>query len=476
MKKGLALSIFTILFGNPVFPKEQPLSLKDAISIALTNNQFLKENQKSLEIARLNLISAKKEYRPKIGLESKEERGETIDSFSSSFEKYTISLGYNWPLLTPTSGRFTSLSEYNISKLSDKDPFTPIFSSNPKIGIIWKQPLSKGGRLNERLTLTEKEEDYELGKISYSQSKKGLILNCIISYFNLLKAFKKREYAEKQMDLTQKLLTLTNTKLKAGEISELDVMNVKIRLAKDEDTLIQAKEEERNKQRELSRILGFDEETRFLLTEEPVIVKESETTYLDKMEDILKFRDEIRVFKMKLEKAKRDILIAKSINKPILTLEGNYTLTKEGETIKESLKKFPKKAWAIGCKISWPFFDSGQTANYVKKAYLNYEMLNEKLQELKKDIKEEVLRIENDLQRDIRRINLLSLNLKNLEEVSRITQLKYEMGMVSLKELLEAQMTTFEGTDSLLEAKIDYVINKAKLSLACGRIEEEYVK
>lgn len=474
MKKELTFVII-MFFGNPVFAKEKPLSLKEAISIALTNNQSLKENQKSLEIIRLNIISAKKEYRPKIGLESKGERQETIDSFSSFFDKYRTSLGYNWPLLTPTSGRFTSFSEYSISKLSDKDHFTPIFSTNPKIGIIWKQALSKGGRLNERLTLTKAEEDYESAKISYSQNKKWLILNVIMSYFNLLKASKKKEYAEKQMRLTQKLLILTNSKLKAGEISELDVMNVKIRLAQDEDTLVSTKEEEINNQRELSGILGFNEELKFLLTEEPII-SEGENLYLEKIEDALKFREEIKIFKIKLEKAKREILIAKSINKPILTLEGNYTLTGEGETIKESSKEFPIKTWAIGCKISWPFFDSGQTANQVKKACINYEMLNEKLKELKKDIKEEVLRVEKDLQRDIRRINLFSLSLKNIEEVLRITQLKYEMGMVSLKELLEAQMTAFEVTNSLLEAKINCCLNNAKLSWTCGRIEEEYAK
>lgn len=473
MKKELVFAII-MFFANPTFSEEKQISLKEAISIALINNQFLKENQKSLEIAKLNLISVHKEYKPKIGLESKVEKQEMTDFFTtSSSKKYTNSLGYNWQLLTFTSGLFTFLSENSINRLYDKDPLTPLFSSNPKIAITWKQALSKGGRLSERLILTEKEEDYELGKISYDENKKKLILNVIISYFNLLKALKKREYAERQISLTKKLLTLSEIKLKAGEISELDVMNIKVRLARDEMIFMETKEEEDDKRKEFLKILGLGEDIK-LLPLETEISEEKKGSYL--IEDVLKSSNELQAFNIKLEKAKREILIAKSINKPILTLEGNYTWIGEGGTLKESLKEFPTKSWVIGCKISWPFFDSGVCANKVEKASLNYEILNERLKELKDDLKEEFLMIENDLQKEARRIDFLSLSLKNAKEVLRITQLKYEMGMVSLKELLEAQITTFELDNFIIESKINYAINKAKLSWLCGKIEEEYVK
>jgi len=472
-KLGL-LIIFILISGKSIGAKESSLTLKEAISLALVNNQDLSRSQDNVEMSRLNLVAAEKEYQPKIGLESKTERTEAINYLSSAANKYTASLNYNWPLLTFTSGQFTSSADYTITGLSDEDPSTAKITTNPKIALIWNQPLSKGGRLKMRSPLIEANKGCTLAQIEHKEFKERLILEVTIRYFNLLKAQKRTEQFRRCVDVNQSLLEWSKNKLKAGLIPELDVMNVEVKLAQNKDNLIQAEEEEKNNQKVMTRLLSLNEESKIIPVEEIEIPSEFKDLHLEKIEDALRNREDIKRLKVEIEKGEREILIAKSLNKPTLVIEGGYIWTGEGKTLREGIEDFSVKSWAISCKVLWPFFDSSATGNSIKKAQLDYQISKNLLKKLEEDIEDEIFTIHQSLKASARRINLLSLNLKMAEEMLKITQLKYEMGLISIRDLLEDQMTVSEINNSLLEARIDYLINKDRLLWTYGKIGEEY--
>jgi len=445
------------------------MDLKEAIAIALSNNQGIKEARNSLELAKLNLSSAKKEHLPKIGLESGAQRLKDIpSSLTTDRFEASLDLSKSWLL---SSSRISSRLDYSLTRLSDKDPLTPSFSTGPRLTLNWRKPLSKGGGIKENLSLIEAKENYEIRKIEYTLSSQRLILSVIVAYFQLFLVKETRKQATEQVEFSEKLLEWTKERLKAGQIPELDVMNVEMRLAQDRENLIQAEENEEKAKRDFIRLIGLEEGIEVELTEEFASISGDKESLEKDIEAAIANRKEIEIAQVGLNRARRNILFSQALNKPLLTIDTSYYWEGKGESLEKSIEKTKDKNWAIRCQLSFPFFDSGATANQVKMAQLNYKIAEDSLNKLKKDIADEVYEAYQAFKTSLRRIEALTLNLKMAEEVLQITKLKYEMGLVALSELLSVKIAYSETKRALLSARVDSFIQRAKLSFVCGGIE-----
>jgi|GEM_PF-4435170 len=468
MRKQNLILIFILIFGKAF---GGTLTLKEAISLALMNNEELRNTYLDLEVSGLNLLSAQKEYKPKMGLEGEFQRIEDIPSSLTS-DKHTASFGFSWPYLI-FSSKLTPVFNYSLTRLFDEDPFTPLYNADRKLVLTWSYALSKGGRIKEKLSLIEAHKNRKIKEIEYTLKIQKLILDVTTSYLNLLQAQGRRRLIEEQVELSHKLLELSREKLKAGQIPELDMMNVEVRLAQDEDSLIQAKDEEKILKRNFTRLLGLKEAIEISLAEEP---KDSIQfrSYDECVKEAIENREEIKMLEIKLDESRRNIFIAQSTNKLFLTLEASYIWEGRGEDLKECMKETKAKNWAVSCKIFWSFFDSGATANQVKIAQLNYKSIENELEKLKKNIVDEVYEFYHTLETSLRRLKILTLNLKMAEEAYEITKLKYEMGLVTIQDLLSAKLVCSEIKNSILSARINFLIAKNKLFWACGNIGKAY--
>jgi len=452
------------------------LTLKDAISTALLNNQtVLNESKNNLKVAYRNLIEVNKIYQPKINLDSSSQRttNET-ELTSTSQDKYSTSLNSTWSRVIFTDGLLTLSEGYNLTATKDKNSSSKKFSTSPFVSIEIKQPLSKGGKMQQRLSLIKGEENLTIEEINYGLIEEQLILNVISNYYQLIRLKALVKQAEEQMELSKQLLKWTHAKLKVEQIARLDVMNAQVQLANDEDFLVQAQDQHQTLQRNFLRLLGLDEDLELNLRED-INIKVLNKNVDESINEALKNRLEIKRAKIGLEQAKRNISIAKSTNKPILTISGNYSWTNETEELEKAVKDLPQKNWLAQIKLSFPFFDSGSTKNQVEIANINYQIALDAFEELKKDIIEEITQIHRNLEKNKRRLGVLEVNLNIAQEARRISQLKYEMGLITIREVLESQIAYSKVKSSIDDAKIDYLINQAKLSKAIGRLKDEYL-
>ncbi|MEW6617822.1 MAG: TolC family protein [bacterium] len=449
------------------------LSLKDAISTALLNNQTILNDAKSnLKLASRNLIAIHKLYQPKISLDISSQRTTNETELTSTRQdKYSTSLNSTWSKVIFTSGVLTLSEGYNLSE--DKNS-SQKFSTNPYVSIGLNQPLSEGGKLQQRLSLINADENLKLEKMKYALIEEQLTLNVICNYYQLIRANLLVKQAEEQVALSKQLLKWTEARLKVGQIAELDVMNAKVQLANDEDFLVQSYEQRQTLQRSFLRLLGLSEDLKLELSDE-IEVKILNEKVEESINAAIENRLEIKMAKISIEQSKRNIPIARSTNKPTLTISGNYSWTNESEELEEAIKELPQRNWLIQTKLSFPFFDSGSTKNQVKIAEINYQKTLNAFEQLKKDIIEEITQIHWNLNKNQRRLEVLEVNLKIAQDARRISQLKYEMGLLTIREVLQSQITYSNVKISIDDAKIDYLINQAKLSKAIGKLKNEYL-
>ncbi len=454
------------------------LTLKEAISMALGNNQtVLKEAKNNLQLAHQNLIAVHKTYQPKINQDAASQRTTNENEITSTTQdKHSISLNSTWSKIIFTSRLLTLSEGYNLTATNDKNYASNKFSSNPYIGIELIQPLSEGGRLQQRLPLINSDENLQLAKINYVLIEEQLILDVINNYYQLIRIKALIKQAEEQVELSRQLLKWTQASLKAEQIPELDVMNARVQLANDEDFLVQVQEQQITLQKNFIRLLGVNEDLTLELSNEINVKILNKNKDVDEsINEALKNRLELKRAKIEIEQIKRNIPISKSSNKPTLNISGNYSWTNEAGELKEAIKNLPQRNWLVQAKFSFPFFDSGTTKNQVKIAEINYQKVLDSFDILKKNIIEEINQIQRNLEKNERRLKVLEVNLKIAQEARRISQLKYEMGLITIREVLESQIAYSKVKSSIDDAKTDYFINFAKLYKAIGRLKDEYL-
>lgn len=479
MKNKIILS-FTIIFiilrytNASDHPSRLTLSLKESLSFALTNNQEIKDAKDNLEVAHRNLIAIYKKYQPNVGLEGIAQKKGNKSSLTSSTERcYSTLLASRCSKITPGSGILTLSHGYNIG--FNEIQGAEKFSSNLYISIELNQPLSKGGRLQQRLPFINGDEEFRLANIDYKLTEDKLIFDVINNYYSLIRIKELVKQAEEQINLSQQLLNWTEAKFKKGKISKLDVMNAKLQLSNDENFLIEVKGEEKVLQRKFLQLLGLNETCELFLNEEIKIEflnRKIDVSINEAIENGL----EIEKVKIGVERAKRNIIISQSANKPILTLQGNYRWMNQAKELEETIKALPQRNWAIEANIYFPFFDSGATNNQEKIAEINFRKAQEALEKLKKDTIEEIREIYCELEKARRRIKISEEHIKIAEEVRRITELRYQMGLATIREVLEAQISSHKAKSLSLDAKINYLISQARLFKKIGKLKDVYLQ
>lgn len=451
--------------------EEITLTLRESVAVALEKNETILQDAKNgLKASQLNLIIAHRYYRPQIDLDSEVDRTTSLNLIKT--DNYTTGLNFIWPLLTFTGGTLTASSDYNLNYIHpiENDGFT----SNVSTSLTLKQPLSRGGRLNETASLRLVKENHEKVKMEYKQALQGLILEVISNYYTLMRARFGVESATEQVDLTKKLLKWTEARLAVGQVADLDVMNVRVALATAEDNLTQAIDTEGKAKRSFLEVLGMEDKE--VILDEEIKIYPIDLTKEECVRKSLINRAEIKKQKIDIELSQENIAIIGSANKPVLSLGGNYNWTGTGENFRNSIEKLPNKAWDLFTKVSFPFFDSWATKNKVKLATLEYQRTEDMLKRLKKDIKREVEEFYDDLKRQQKRLELLSENLKLADEALKISQLKYEMGIASVRDVMETQVSYSEVKRTVQNVKVDYIIGKARLYMAMEVLNVEYIQ
>ncbi|MEW5767894.1 MAG: TolC family protein [bacterium] len=467
-RPGIIIVLIFLLWGSWVRAEDViELGLKESIEIALEKNEtILKEARHSLESARLGLVSTHKGYKPRSSLDITAGRNGVGTSSSSSAiqNSYSGSLLFDWSMLTFTKGLFSVGSSYNLSPTHNADDF----ANNLSIFCNLRQPLSSGGRLQQTAGVRNSEDRFKIAEMQYKDVLQNLILEVIYGYYEIVRTELSVEEVKEELERTKKLIRWTETRLKTGQIARVEKMKVEVQQAYAEDSLTQAIDVRREARRSFLRLLGLNKE------KEVVLKKTTEISPIGFSKDegvktALENRLEIKMAEINLELVRLNISMASSENKPVLNLKGSCDWNGIGES------QETERNWSVSGSVNLPFFDSGLTAVKVKEARLSYQRAKEEMKELKEDIVEEVERVYEQIENDLKRIDSLSKNLKIAEDALRINQKKYEMGMASVRDVLEAQRDLSGMKRAIQGAGISYVLDRARLFKAIGKLEDEYI-
>lgn len=319
------------------------------------------------------------------------------------------------------------------------------------------QPLLEGNPVGRERTLARLR--YLAGRVGYEEQWRDYRYRLASLFYRLVSAQKELDIARDDFQVGHQSLELAERKLKAGLIPEVELLQIKVDLARREVALRSAQSELLSAREELVSELGLEGKDVVI---EPIF--EEEDTLLQTLPEDAIPQEDLGVLRQRLELRQRALASrAEVISERIKAwLRVSFEADARRKTL-DSLDLPTSRNRGLFLHIELPLFGFGATNAKIegmraqlRQTELDYQMA---LQRSGLQRKEALRRLARARDRWSIALAALQVSQKSLE----ITQKRYESGLVSARELLDAQLDHTRTRRDLLAAKVEYDLARINL-------------
>ncbi len=239
----------------------QPLTLDDAIRLALASNLSIKVDAYSRSIARANLLSAYGQFDPALNFSRSKSENYSLSLASPDngflppatlvrTDTYALSLGGVMPW-----GLSYSIGGSAQNQRGSYNGFNDAFQTFG--GIQVTQPLLRGFGFGANLLgVRIARADRAISDWQYRQTVIDTVTNVTVAFSNLVAAHENLRTAQRSRELAAGLIAENEKRFKVGSMSENDVTTARSRMALREEAILYAERAVRDSDNQLRLLMG----------------------------------------------------------------------------------------------------------------------------------------------------------------------------------------------------------------------------
>lgn len=417
----------------PIFPQGNPVTVEQAIQLALSQASAFKQSELTEQIAAEDLLQSKAAFLPRLSANPTViYTSPTLGSVAPGTPRQPSFLGAN--AITEYQGVFSASGELDLSGR---------LRANRQRAMFLLQAAKAGTEVARRSLVNATEEAYYSYSLVQAQTSSG----------------------EENLRSAEAFESSTRLLVEGGEVAPVDLMRAQLQTANRRDELEQSRVTESVAAENLRVYLGFDSQSRLAVSDLKTMIPE--------VGELGQFtisatsnRPELARIDAETEAAKQEAKIAKGERRPQL----NYAV--EGGFISNALRPQNIRNSAgsrVTVGVSIPLFDWGASKSRQRQAELR-----QRISETSRIFAERQLAAQfnsNLVQATsaASRIRTLAENLGNAERIRDTAILRYRAGETQIIEVTDAQTQIVVQRNALLQAIFDYRIAVARLKQATGR-------
>jgi len=411
----------------------QPLSLADAVNLALQRNPNILRAKKDLEIAQGIIIQTRAIAIPKVGISGNYSAAEPADVDTITAPGLSFGNDQNW-------------------------------ASQLKV----TQSLYEGGRILSALRVVRLTKERSL--LDYQTAVANTVVEVQIAYYAVLLAVQQITVQEASVELLTSELADTTRRYDAGTVPRFNVLRAEVELANARPKLIRARNSYRISKNNLVNQAGFNVPQEALedipltlsgkLTAEPCQIQLPQAIAL-----ALDRRTELGALRKTQALRKEDIVHAKAPYKPSLQAYGGYDV--HNSLLSHDLTE-EKNGWIAGVQMTWNFFDGQRTKGKVMEATALYERVGVELDDAGRRIELEVRTAFSNFIEADEVLKSQEKVVEQAEEALRLARARSEAGTGTQLDVLSAQTALTEARTTQIQALHDYSVARARLERAVG--------
>ena len=420
---------------------QDPMSLKDAVRIALDKNKSIQASTAARNAAESRITEARAGALPKVDYSESWTRSDNpVFVFSS--------------LLTQ---RQFGEQNFQIGLLNRPD-----FLNNFQSQVTGDQTLYDAGQTKHAVRSAELTKDMtsEDGR----RTQMEVIAGVIRSYYDALLGAEQFNVTSQAMHSAQADLERAQTVRSAGMSTDVDVLSIRVHLANVREQQIQRAADLEVAHAALNDALGLPLDTTHTLTTSLMPLKLPEGPVADYEKNALSERPEVRQAKLATSLAENGAATAHSSLLPQVDVHGVF------EADRQRFYDRGGANWLVSIGLRWNLFNGFSDKARMEESKFALRRSEAEQEHAASAIRLQVRRAYADLRAAAQRIEVASTSVAEGEESLRITQNRYQAGMSNVADLLRTETAVLEARTLCLAAIHDQRVAAAMLELAAGTL------
>ncbi len=410
-----------------------PLSLKDAVEVALRQNSAVLKSQSDLEAAYGVVVQTRAIQLPKVAFTGSHK---LIDQ--AAIEQFPFAGGIRTP------------------------------DQSWGVGVQITQSIYEGGKIRSALRTANLTRDQAL--LQHQTVLADTVLDVRVNYDDALLAAQQIVVQDASVELLKKELLDNQRRFEAGTVPRFNVLRAEVELANSRPRLIRARNALRIAKNNLANLLGYDV-PRSVVEDIPLQLSgklEADPTEIElpvAIAKALEQRTELAALRKAERLRKEAITNAEAGRKPSAQIFAGYGST--SSRFSEHLTR-DITGWDVGWQASWNIFDGWLTKGKIAEAAALHRRAEEDIDDISRRIE---LDVRTGYSYFIEAKEVLESQKKvqeQAEEALRLANARTEAGTGTQLDVLNAQTALTEARTTQIQALRDYSVARAKLERAMG--------
>lgn len=427
MKKNILILILLITLPSIIKAQDSNIiSLEQAIQIAFNNSPSIRIAIDQIEKSRAGIREAKSIFYPQVS-------GSLTQIFQGPATKVNI----------------PGVGSVNL-----------VDSSNTTGKISAAMPIDINGKLGYYQDLSMIQ--YYVDQLNLNIAARDLIYNVKQSYFNLLRVNASTEAISK--NLLSAKATLENARLRyeAGALAKFDVTRADVEVSNINQQYIESKNGIEIARSVLNNAMGIN-------VSSPTQVQDIEVISIDqdKIDKDLAIkiaydkREELKLADYRILAAKKNVRIQRADFLPTIALSADVQ-----HNFKVSGFNASNDTWIALINLNIPIWTGGVTKARVDSASADVKIAQDTLDQTKLGVGLGVEVASINLNNASEKISSTQKGVELAEEALRLARVRYEAGISTLVEVIDAEAALYLSRLNNINAKFDYALAKASLDKA----------
>lgn len=444
---GLLITCAVLLFSAAAVGAEtSKLSLRDAIGMALENNNQIKAASYNSHAANQGVAIANSRYLPLVTFE------EALIASNSPVNTFMMKLD---------EGRFTN-DDFQISNLNNPDS-----RHDFKTALSLQQPLFMPSLSSLRIMAVK---DAQKSELELEAAREGVAFQVFFTYLEVQKADAQLKAADKAVADARENMRLATVRTSAGVGLKSDELRSRTHLSMVEQQQISAANNLTLVRMKLAMLIGMPDENYYEISgfadnlAVPAISDQVIRGALDN-------RVEINQSYVDFEKSDAALRLANSGYLPTVGAFASYQLNGKNAPFTAD-----NEAWTAGVSLKWNIFEGFRTNSERKRALSGQSAAREMLESTTKDIRYQLK--ESYVRRDEaeKRLEVTRHSVADADETVRLITKRYENSLSTMLELLDAQTALNQTRANLVETEAGFALASGRIYYMTGTFVKEILK
>jgi outer membrane protein len=412
----------------------RPLSLADAINIALEHNYTIRRGRYDLEAAHGLAVQTRAIAMPKL---------RTMGDYLATDQTENL--------------RFPGAPDIKFE--NDQR-----WSANVRL----VQSVYEGGRIKSGLRVARFTQQQAL--FHHQSVIADALLTVRTAYYDVLLARQQINVQEASIALLEKELQDTRRRFEAGTVPQFNVLRAEVELANARPRVIRARNGYRIAKNNLIHQLGYQIPTNMwenipLELSDPLEAEPIEVELSSALTEAVVHRPELDALRITERLRGEDVRAARAGYKPSVQLFAGYG--SRSSQFSDDLSR-DISGWHAGAQVTWDIFDGALTKGKVQQAHALHERTRAELEDTSRQIELEVRTAYSSFVEAREVLESQRKVQEQAEESLRLANSRAEAGTGTQLDVLNAQTALTEARTTQIQAVRDYLVARARLLRAMG--------